>query len=133
MLVDYLGLRPLNLTLNSGKSFYAYPKQRGIQISEQDWHLSKRLKPFKSKQLFRVTDEGDNQPEPKKKSVRVQDLQLEAPQLDTAQQPETLVYSVKTNAPVESRPVTAEDKKRLIVRKNIKFSRKNKDTDEVKN
>lgn len=126
MLITYVGNTPINLTLDSGKSFYAYPKQQNIFISEQDWMLTKRLKMFKDKNLFRVVDSGDDQkPEINpKKNVSVEDIIFDAPQPRFEDQPETLVFD-QNNRPIGTRAVTSEERASKIAKKHMKLKKSN--------
>lgn len=123
MLVKYLGLAPLNLTLDSGKSFYAYPKQDRLYISEQDWMLTKRLKQYKDKNLFRVVEEGDETiPEKPNKDIKAEDRIFEDSQPKFHEQPETLVFNQK-GVPIDTRPLTSDEKKQKVAKRHMRLKK----------
>lgn len=120
MKVDFTGNAPINLTLNSGTSFYAYPKQKDLYISEQDWMLTKKLKLLKQKNLFRVVDESEDEPKTEKKAVKAADMIFEESVPRFEQQPETFDFNSHGQL-IGTRPLTKEDKKNKIYKKKVKI------------
>lgn len=121
MLFNYLGNKPLNLTLDSGLSFYVYPKQKGVTMSSQDWHFSKHLKPHK--RLFVVVDDEDrDEHQPKKKAIKRKDLVLEPAQPEFEKQPAWTIDD-RTKEVTAAGEMTKEEKRNKIFKKHTKIKR----------
>ena len=123
MIVNYIGNRPINLTLESGFSLHLYPKQKGIEISEQDWHMSSQLKTYKDRKLFKVIQDFDAEEVDKKptKSKKKTELVFEEPKVDFEKQPETVEVNTRGRKAVASGKKTDElHKLKKRLKKNVK-------------
>jgi len=130
MLIDYNGNRPLNLTLQSGLSLYLKPKQKDVEISEQDYYQTGKLVRLRglNPHLFsniRLDDELEqakkkSKPSNRKKSKK-QDYDFSDPKFKPKHDPTTQSKSVAaTLAFGEEKPMLKGEKKRKVTKKHTK-------------
>lgn len=117
MKVDYLGNKAMTMTLQSGVGLHLFPKQKGVQISEQDYFFTKKLKSMH--RMFKVIqyDEEDRTDLPNK--IHKEDIQADKPVPKYEQQ------GMKVETDDMGRPVLDKDKK-AVTRELTAEEKKNK-------
>lgn len=77
MKIEHLKNQFRSFTLSSGKSLYLYPMAKDIEISEQDFFLSKKLQRYtKDEKAIAVISDSDN-PSQENSEPEVKQVSLE--------------------------------------------------------
>jgi len=135
MLFDYRGSRPVSLTLKSGISLHLSPKQKNVEISEQDFFQSGRLSRMKktSPHLFANVryDEDMAEKAPveisNKKIFKTSDFDKNDPKFKPNVDPSKQEFSMATaGMDVPAQPITNYEKSVKVRKKHIKMTKTEK-------
>lgn len=125
MRINYNGNVPKTIQLKSGFSLYLYPKQKNVEVSEQDWFFTQKLVLLRDAHpnLFTVVSADDaetNKPSNSKQS-KANDFDLEDPKFQPKNDPTRQTTSVMgTLASGENTTLIPGEKARKIRKKHTK-------------